>query len=155
MAARITAGPADEATQALTFQASSDNPGLFAVQPTVFGDGTLTYTPAPNAYGSAAVTVVLHDNGGTANGGVDTSAPQTFTLTIAPVNDAPAFELTQAVEVSLDTAALAGMSGQLAVDLIDGDGVADNSVISRWNSLPLSRLSADYFFPARGTPAPV
>jgi hypothetical protein len=28
------------------------------------------------------VTVRIHDNGGTANGGVDTSAPQTFTITV-------------------------------------------------------------------------
>jgi hypothetical protein len=33
--------------------------------------------------------VQLHDNGGTTNGGVDTSAPQTFTITVTPVNDAP------------------------------------------------------------------
>ena len=33
----------------------------------------------------------LHDNGGTANGGVDTSAPQTFTITVTAVNDAPSF----------------------------------------------------------------
>ena len=33
-----------------------------------------------------------HDNGGTANGGVDTSArSQTFTITVNPVNDAPSF----------------------------------------------------------------
>src|SRR5207253_708621 len=28
------------------------------------------------------VTVALHDDGGTANGGVDTSSPQTFSITI-------------------------------------------------------------------------
>ena len=32
------------------------------------------------ANGTANVTVRLHDNGGTANGGADTSAPQTFTV---------------------------------------------------------------------------
>ena len=46
--------------------------------------GTLTYTPAANAIGTATVTVTLQDNGGTANGGVDTSAPQTFTITSPP-----------------------------------------------------------------------
>ena len=40
---------------------------------------------------SATVTVQMHDNGGTANGGVDTSAPQTFTITVTAVNDAPSF----------------------------------------------------------------
>src|SRR3989442_2958614 len=44
-----------------------------------------------SANGSATVTVTLSDNGGTANGGVDTSASQTFTITVTPVNDAPSF----------------------------------------------------------------
>src|SRR2546425_10176515 len=39
---------------------------------------------SPNANGAATVTVKLHDNGGVANGGVDTSAPQTFTITLTP-----------------------------------------------------------------------
>src|SRR5262249_61122859 len=51
--------------------------------------GTLTSTPAAGAVGSAAVTVRLSDNGGTANGGVDTSAPQTFTITVRDVPPAP------------------------------------------------------------------
>src|SRR5207302_603021 len=42
-------------------------------------------------YGTATVTVKLHDNGGTANGGVDTSAAQTFTITVVLVNHAPVF----------------------------------------------------------------
>jgi len=33
--------------------------------------------------------VTLSDNGGTANGGVDTSPAQTFTITVTAVNDAP------------------------------------------------------------------
>jgi hypothetical protein len=49
----------------------------------------LTYAPLPYAGGTATVTVQLHDNGGTANGGADTSAPQTFTITVTPVNHAP------------------------------------------------------------------
>ena len=52
---------------------------------------TLTYTPAANANGLATVTVRLKDDGGTANGGVDTSGPQTFTITVTPVNDVPSF----------------------------------------------------------------
>lgn len=59
-----------------------DNPGLFAVQPAVAPDGTLTYTPNLLALGVATVTVRAVDTGGTADGGTDTSAPQTFTITI-------------------------------------------------------------------------
>ena len=44
--------------------------------------GKLTYTPAANATGSATVTVTLQDNGGTANGGLNTSPAQTFTISV-------------------------------------------------------------------------
>jgi hypothetical protein len=38
------------------------------------------------------VTVTLADNGGTSNGGIDTSAPQTFSITVTAVNDAPSMQ---------------------------------------------------------------
>ena len=90
-ATTISAGPADETGQTVSFTTTNDNNALFSTQPSVAPNGTLTYAAAPNAHGSATVTVTLKDNGGTANGGVDTSAPQTFTITMTPVNDAPSF----------------------------------------------------------------
>jgi len=39
---------------------------------------------AANANGTATATVTLKDNGGTAHGGLDTSAPQTFAITVKP-----------------------------------------------------------------------
>ena len=60
----ISAGPADEAAQALTFSVSNDNNALFSEQPAIAADGTLTYTPAADANGVATVTVSLSDNGG-------------------------------------------------------------------------------------------
>jgi VCBS repeat-containing protein len=83
-------GPANEAGQTVDFITSNDNNALFSAQPTIDASGNLTYTSAANANGSATVTVQIHDNGGTANGGVDTSASQTFTVTVGQVNDAPA-----------------------------------------------------------------
>ncbi len=47
----------------------------------------LTYTLTANASGVATVTVMLRDNGGTLNGGVDTSAAQTFTITVLDMPD--------------------------------------------------------------------
>src|SRR5207247_2301674 len=88
-AAAISAGPPDEAGQSLTFLVSNNNNPLFSSQPAVAPNGTLTYTPAPNANGTATVTVQLQDNGGTANGGVNTSASQSFTITVTAVNDPP------------------------------------------------------------------
>ena len=76
----------------MTFQVTGDtNPGLFSTAPAIDSNGTLTYTPAADANGTATITVDLMDNGGTANGGVDTSAPQTFVINVTPVNDAPSF----------------------------------------------------------------
>src|SRR5207247_1239176 len=77
--------------QTLNFIVTTSNNALFAVQPAISPAGVLTYTPAANANGQATVTVQLHDNGGTANGGVDTSAAQQFTITVTPVNNAPSF----------------------------------------------------------------
>ena len=80
-------------TQTLTFLVTNNtNPNLFSAGPAVdAATGALTYTPTPNANGSATITLVVRDDGGTANGGQDTSAPQTFTISVTPVNDAPSF----------------------------------------------------------------
>ncbi|MGD1858989.1 MAG: DUF4347 domain-containing protein [Leptolyngbyaceae cyanobacterium] len=82
-ASAIAAGPTDEADQNLTFQVSNDNNALFSAQPTIDSTtGNLTYTAAAGVTGSAIVTVNIKDDGGTANGGVDTSADQTFSITV-------------------------------------------------------------------------
>jgi hypothetical protein len=91
-ATAISPGPAEEAGQTLAFAVVASNPALFALQPSIDpATGGLTFTPAANANGSTTVSVILSDNGGTANGGVDTSAPQVFTINLTPVNDAPTF----------------------------------------------------------------
>jgi len=91
-AKNISPGPANESGQIVTFSVANDNPALFVLSPGVASDGTLTYTTAPNATGSALITVVLKDDGGTANGGVDTSSSQTFTITVNAVNHAPVLD---------------------------------------------------------------
>jgi len=76
-------GPANESGQSLTYEVSVDAFGqaLFSVQPSIAPDGTLSFTP--NGFiGVAHVTVHVQDSGGTANGGVDTSDDQNFTITL-------------------------------------------------------------------------
>ena len=90
-ATNMSAGPANEAGQALSFVVTNDNTALFSAQPAVSPNGTLTYDPAPNAHGAATVSVSIKDNGGIADGGVDTSSAQTFTITVSLLNDAPSF----------------------------------------------------------------
>ncbi|PWG73556.1 hypothetical protein DF186_22465, partial [Enterococcus hirae] len=46
-----------------------------------------------DANGSATVTVQVQDDGGTANGGVDLSVAQMFTITVNAINDAPSITL--------------------------------------------------------------
>ena len=88
----IAAGPANESGQTVTFIVTGDtNAALFATAPAVASNGTLTFKPAANANGAATITLVAKDNGGTANGGVDTSAAQSFTINVTAVNDAPSF----------------------------------------------------------------
>jgi large repetitive protein len=85
----------NESTQKLNFRVSTNNDALFAALPAVDATtGTLTYTPATFASGTATVTVVLGDDGGTANGGRDTSAPQTFTITVLETKFTPTVSVT-------------------------------------------------------------
>jgi hypothetical protein len=89
-ASGISTGPVDEAGQTVSFQiTANDNAALFAIAPAVTADGMLTFTPAGNRHGVAHLAVVAVDDGGTANGGQDTSGASTLTITVAAVNDPP------------------------------------------------------------------
>ena len=86
----ITPGAENETDQVLQFVViANSNPGLFTSsgQPAITRNGaqsdrgTLTFAPSGSS-GSATITVVLKDNGGTANGGADTSEPHTFTIKV-------------------------------------------------------------------------
>ena len=129
----ISAGPADEAGQTLNFIITGNtNPGLFSTPPAISPAGDLTYTTAPNANGSATITVQLHDNGGTANGGVDTSAPQSFTINVTPVNDAPTFMKgpDQSVSDNAGPQTATGWATAISAGPADEAGQALNFIIS-------------------------
>ena len=100
----ISVGPANESTQTVGFVVRNNNNNMFSAQPAVSSTGTLTYTPATNVYGTATVTIYVQDNGGTANGGVDVSATNTFTITLTAVNDPPSFDLSTNDVVVLESA---------------------------------------------------
>src|SRR5205085_2413760 len=86
----INPGPANESGQTVSFVVTNNtNTGLFSSAPAIDSTGKLTYTAAPNQNGTATITYHAHDTGGTANGGVDNSADQQFTITVNAVNDAP------------------------------------------------------------------
>ena len=81
-ASDIRAGPSSESSQALMFLVTNDNNPLFAAQPAISAEGTLTYAPAASTHGTATVSVVLKDDGGTANSGEDTSGVQSFVIQV-------------------------------------------------------------------------
>ena len=115
-ATNISPGSTDETGQLLTFFTTNDNSSLFLSPPAISSSGTLTYTLAPNANGVATVGVWLKDNGGTFNGGADTSAVENFTITVIPVNDLPVAGA-QSVSVFEDTPLNITLTG---ID-VDGD----------------------------------
>ncbi len=79
-------GAFNETGQSATYQVTTvAEPSLFTNQPNVDNSGNLTYTPAPSAEGSTTFSVEVSDDGGTANGGQDTSTAQQFTIDILGV----------------------------------------------------------------------
>lgn len=80
---QLTGASAVEPTQTYTLSIAS-NQALFDVL-TVNAAGLITYQlKAGTASGVATITVTIKDNGGTANGGVDTYQ-RTFTITVNPL----------------------------------------------------------------------
>ena len=144
-ATAISAGPADESGQALNFIVSNNNNSLFSTQPAISSNGTLTYTPAANANGSATVTVQIHDDGGTANGGVDTSAAQTFTITVTAVNDAPVLRRVRIQTSSKMQARKASWAGRLPFQggAANESGQTLNFIVTQQQQQPVFDATGD------------
>jgi hypothetical protein len=98
----------------LTLVVTNTNNSLFSVQPALnSANGALTFTPAPNAFGSVTVFATLTDNGGTANGGQDTSTPQSFIISVTSVNDP--------LTANNDTASVLSNSGPNPINVLAND----------------------------------
>ncbi|HYB96876.1 MAG TPA: Ig-like domain-containing protein, partial [Vicinamibacterales bacterium] len=110
--ATASAGPLESGQDPLTYTVTNTNNALFLQQPslTAGSSSVLSFTPS-GANGSATVTVTLQDGGGTAGGGIDTSAPQTFTITIQ--NSAPVIA-SSAGSITANEGSVATISGTYA-----------------------------------------
>ncbi len=104
------------------------------------------------AKGTATVSVTIHDNGGTTNGGIDTSAPQTFTITILapPVltvtrtglvyteNDPPLLLDSGITVTDADSTTLASATVTIAGGYVNGEDVLafanQNSISGTWTA---------------------
>jgi VCBS repeat-containing protein len=125
----VSAGPADESSQTLAFVIdSNNNAALFSVAPVVQPNGTLTFTPAANANGSATITLHITDNGGTANGGVNASGTQSFTINVTAVDDAPTNTVPGAQTINED--ATFTFTGATAISVNDIDLLAGNLTVT-------------------------
>lgn len=82
-ATAISAGASNETGQQLTFEVSTNDPSLFEISPSIDSSGNLSFKPKANINGTAIVMVKLQDDGGTANGGQDTSTVQSFPITVS------------------------------------------------------------------------
>jgi hypothetical protein len=101
----ISPGPTNEFDQGITFLLTTTNKSFFATQPAITAQGTLTLKPALNVNGTNTVTVVLQDNGGTAFGGTNKSAPQTFSVVVTPGNDPPVLSIVPTLSIKADNGA--------------------------------------------------
>ena len=141
----VLAGPSNETnSQTVNFLVSNDNSSLLTSQPAIDASGTLTFTPGSQA-GTVTVQIQAHDNGGTANGGVDTSVSKILTIIIPTntfVNAAGTF---QGVFFGTNTVAQAG-SGKFNLTLatngtFDGYLICENDSNSFSGQFSLSNSS--------------
>ena len=99
-------GGADEASQTVTFTATSSDPSVVPT-PTVSGTGatrTVTYEPAADANGVVTVTLTATDDGPAGSPHVESST-ETFTITVDAVNDPPVYDAVLQQQVDEDTGA--------------------------------------------------
>jgi hypothetical protein len=132
----ISPGPLNEKTQSLIVTAASSNPELFSGPISVtfsspYSTGLLSYTPAPNKNGTAVITVTVTDDGGTANGGVN-SFSRTFTVVVSPVADPPtiAFGVSSTYNLIEDVNLPVHGTGIVVGDVDAGPNDALNRVLS-------------------------
>jgi glucose/arabinose dehydrogenase len=96
-------------TQTVSITATSDNPALLGANPLVVnydgvgGTASLPMSLVANAHGTAVITLVLVDNGG--SGGDDTHTA-TVAVSVRPVNDPPSFEASDDPSVTDATGAI-------------------------------------------------
>lgn len=104
VAVKISAGSptGDEDWQRLSFMVwpsdagagnASDGSELFAAPVSIDANGTLHLALRPFANGEASFQVLLVDDGGSERGGLNTSLPRNFSVSVLPVNQPPLFRI--------------------------------------------------------------
>lgn len=83
-ASNISAGPANESTQTVSFVLKTTNTAFFATTPKIDAAGTLTFKPKGDSNGVQWVSVYAQDSVRT-----PCSSTQTFAIVVSPMNDRP------------------------------------------------------------------
>ncbi|MEE1944980.1 MBG domain-containing protein [Pedobacter sp. KR3-3] len=127
----ISAGP--ETTQTTTISVTSNNAALFeSLTATKNGTtGSVNYVVKNGASGVATVIVTIKDNGGTANGGVDTYS-RSFTVTVNPL---PVVTIASDKGGSISKGDIARLTASGGTSYV---WMADNSIISGQNTAVLT-----------------
>jgi M6 family metalloprotease-like protein len=102
-----------EIVQSLTFGVTTTSNALFSVLPAISPTGTLAFTPAVGAGGTATVSVTLTDDA-TAGGAALASSPQAFTITVIAL---PGVTVTQSDGSTVVTEGEGGASDAYTVAL--------------------------------------
>lgn len=150
-------GPPNESSQSVSFLMTTDNTTLFAAQPSISPTGDLSYTPKSGANGTALVTVVTRDNGGTSSGGIN-STTNSFTISITQPNRVPAFTAGPTTTTIIEDNSTAALSITLAdPDDLTGTSLTLTATSADTNVIPVNGIvfsGAGNNRSVRVTPAP-
>lgn len=95
-----------------------------AVSAAALSAGQLVYIPLADSTATVNLTFRVQDNGGTANGGVDTSvSARTMTIQISPVNDAPVITTSNGTTAYAENGAAVAVDSQLALSDVDNSSL--------------------------------
>ena len=109
--------------------------------------GDLEYEINPNGYGKATISVFLKDDGGTENGGIDTSLEATFFISVIGENDPPTLDPISDPEPIPEDAALQ----QIALSGISPGNSEDQPLTitaTSSNTNLISTINVNYVSPA-------
>lgn len=122
---------ATEIQNGALFTLTAVDPSLFLAPPTVSGFGALTFVPAEDKSGSTEVSVVLQNAAGLA------TSPESFHITISPVNDPPTFDVGEDITVEAASGAhfISGWASNIAAGPED-EAAQDVSFVIESNSAP-------------------
>lgn len=140
-ASSISVGPSNENSQTLSFVIDSvSNSGLFDTQPALSNTGVLSFEGASKQTGTATVYYYLKDNGGTSNGGVDSTVTSSFTVTLSDASSSQMHDADPSVKLNnyslfgADGIRILGRAGTVNDGWVGSNGDVD---FSNWSPVTL------------------